>query len=285
MRGYLKEIIISIVAILVMLMAMMAYFKAMNEEKANSRIDMYTLVPPTATSILAVNRPMVFSRMILNNPLLNKIFAREIPEVFLSVVRKGQQTAPIVFSFHPQGVLAYMQVGSKTAHTIANDILPEKFRPYSPQIQTGNGINFYYYPDAENHFFGYYIHNGIWVGSYSRRLLERAALQQEREEVLLPEEMKHLRTSFDTNAPVNIICPAGQLGISSLSWVAADLFISEGAFCCYGSLPHTAVDSSLYRSIGDSLARRIEARYPQLRVSFQTRIEKQSINLTGCSPM
>ncbi|MDR2809494.1 MAG: hypothetical protein LBB84_02915 [Tannerellaceae bacterium] len=282
MKGYLKEIIISIVAILIMALAIIAYFKAVNEEQANSRIDVYTLVPPTATTLLAVNRPAVFSRMILNNPLLNKIFAREIPEIFLSVIRKNQQMTSIIFSFHPQGVLAYMQVGSKTAHTIANDILPEKFRPYSPQVQTENGINFYYYPDAENHFFGYYIHNGIWVGSYSRRLLERAALQQQKEEILLPEEIKRLRASFDTTAPLNIICKADELGIRNLSWVSADLFISEGAFCCYGSLPLTAVEAL---SIGDSLARRIEAKYPQLQLSFQTQTEDASINLTGCSPM
>ena len=285
MRGYLKEIIISIIAILIMVLAIIAYFKAMNAEKSNSRIDVYTLIPPTASTLIAVNRPAVFSRMILNHPQLSSIFAREIPEIFLSVVREIQQMSSVVFSFHPQGVLGYMQVGSKAAYTIANDILPEKFRPYSPQAQRIGNISFYYYPDAGNHFFGYYIHNGIWVGSYSRRLLERAAQQQQGEEVLLPEEMQRLRASFDNNVLMNIICPAGELGLHNLSWISANLFIGQGAFCCNGSLPYAAVDSSLYASIGDTLSRRIEARYPPLRMSFQIQPEEESINLTGCSPM
>jgi hypothetical protein len=284
MRGYLKEIIISIVAVLIMLLAIVAYFKAVNEEKDNSLTDLYTLVPPNATTLLAVNRPSVFSRIILRNSSLSKMFADKIPEIFLSVVRENQQMTSIVFSFHPQGVIGYMQVGSKTAHAIANDILPKKFRPYSPQVQTENGVNFRYYPDAENHFFGYYVHNGVWVGSYSRKLLERTARQQGGE-VLLPEEVKRLRTSFDTEAPLNILCPADELGLDRLSWVSADLFVSEGAFCCHGSLPYTAIESSMYLSVGDSLSRRIEAKYPQLRLSFQIQREEQSVVLTGCSPM
>jgi hypothetical protein len=285
MRDYLKEIIISIVAILIMLLAIMAYFKAINEEKLNSRIDVYTLVPPTATTLLTINRPALFARMVLSNPLLNKIFAQEIPEIFLSVVRENQQMASIVFSFHPQGILAYMQVGSKTAHTIANDILPEKFGPYSPQVQTENGINFYYYPDAENHFFGFYIHNGMWVGSYSRRLLERAALQQQREEASLPEEIKRLRASFNTTAILNIICPAGELGIGNLSWVSADLFISEGTFCCHGTLPYTDADSSQYMLMGETLSRRIERKFPNIQLSFQVSREDETVYYTGCFPM
>jgi hypothetical protein len=285
MRDYLKEIIISMVAILIMLLAIIAYFKAINEEKANSRVDVYTLVPPTATTLLTVNQPALFARVILSNPLLNKIFAQEIPEIFLSVIRENQQMTSVVFSFHPQGILGYMQVGSKTAHAIANDILPEKFRPYSPQIQTENGINFYYYPDAENHFFGYYIHNGIWVGSYSRRLLERAALQQQGEKVLLPEEVKHLRASFNTRVPLSIICPADMLGVSNLSWVSADLFISEGTFCCHGSFPYADADSSLYTSTGETLSRWIESKFPGIRLSFQVSREDETVYYTGCFPM
>jgi hypothetical protein len=285
MKGYLKEIIISLAAIGIMLMAIMAYFKAVNEEKAHSRMDLYTLIPPSATTVLTVNRPSVFSRMILDNPLLYKLFAGEIPEVYLSLIRKNQQMSSIVFSFHPQGVLACMTVNSQTAHAIAGDILPEKFKPYSPQIQTENGIDFHYYPDAENHFFGYYIHNGIWAGSYSRKLLEKAAAQQQEGEIRLPEEMNRLRASLDTNAPLNMICPANSLGLSNLLWVSADLFFSEGAFCCYGSLPHGSVEPSLYTSIGDTLSRRIETIYPQIRLSFQLQIEEQSISLTGCTPM
>ncbi|MDR1555423.1 MAG: hypothetical protein LBS88_00110 [Tannerellaceae bacterium] len=285
MRGYLKEIFISIAAMLLMLLAITAYFKAVREEKTNSRSDVYALVPPNAHTLLAVNRPVVFNRMILNNPSLYRMFSGEIPEVFLSIIRGNQQMSLVVFSFHAQGVICYMQAGSKTAARITKEILPEKYKPYLPQQQIENGIDFYYYPDTENRFFGYYVYNGIWVGSYSRKLLERAAVQQLNGEVLLPAGMNDRRASFDTNAPLNIICQADELGISSLEWLSADLFVSEGKICCYGSLPYDALGDSLYRSIGETLSQRITARYPRLQLSFQISREDESVYLTGCSPI
>lgn len=285
MKDYLKEIFISMAAILVMSLAITAYFKAMREEKAGSRSDVYTLIPPNAHTLLAVNRPPVFNRMILNNPPLYKLFAGEIPEIFLSIIRKNQQMPLIVFSFHSQGVICYMQAGSKTAGEINKEILPEKFGPYSPQKQTGDGVDFYYYPDTENRFFGYYVHNGVWVGSYSRKLLERAALQQKNGQVLLPADMNSRRALLDANAPLNIICRAGELGVGGMEWLSADLFVSEGKICCYGSLPYNILGSSRYMSIGETLSKRIAQRFPRFQLSFQINREGEAVYLTGCCPI
>lgn len=284
MKAYLKEIFISMAAILVMSLAITAYFKAMREEKAGSRSDVYALIPPNAHTLLAVNRPAVFNRMILNNPPLYKLFAGEIPEIFLSIIRQNRQMALIVFSFHPQGVVCYMQAGSKTAGEINKEILPEKFRPYSPQKQAGDGVDFYYYPDTENRFFGSYVHNGIWVGSYSRKLLERAALQQKEGRVLLPADMNGRRALLDANAPLNIIFRAEEVGVGGMEWLSADLFVSEGKICCYGSLPYDVLGSR-YLSVGETLSKRIAQRFPRFRLSFQINREDEAVYLTGCSPI
>jgi hypothetical protein len=285
MKDYLKEIYITVGAILIMLLAITAYFKSVREEKASGRLDVYTLIPPNANTLLAVNRPAVFNRMILNNPSLYKMFAGEIPDVFLSIIRKNQQMALVVFSFHSQGVICYIQAGSRTAGEINKEILPERFRPYSPQKQTENGIDFYYYPDADNRFFGYYVYQGLWVGSYSRKLLERAAFQQLKGEVELPAGMNSQRTSLDVEAPLNIICPAEELGISGVEWLSADLFISEGKICCYGSLPYDAIDEALYMSIGETLSEQISRKFPRLQLSFQIGRDQEDVYLTGCSPI
>jgi hypothetical protein len=284
MRDYVKEIAIGIAAILILSLAITAYFKAMREEKASSRSDVYTLIPPNAHTLLAVNRPAVFNRMILNNPTLYKLFAGEIPELFLSIIRANPQAALIVFSFHPQGVVCYMQ-GSQAAGAVSKEVLPARFKPYSPQKQSAGGFDFYYYPDAGNRFFGYYVYNGIWVGSYSRKLLERAALQQTQGEVELPAAMNSQRALFDPNAPLNIVCRAEELGIGGLEWLSADLFVSEGKICCYGSLPWQLVGDSLYRSAGETLSRRISRKFPRLQLSFQMNRENEAVYLTGCSPI
>jgi hypothetical protein len=285
MRNYLKEICLGMAALLVLSLAAAAYFKSVREGQAGARSDLYALVPPNVQTLLAVNRPAVFNRMILSNPMLYKLFDSEIPGIFLSLIRRNQQMSLIVFSFHPQGVVCYMQAGGRTAAEIGREILPERFKPYPPQKQSAGGIDFYYYPDAENRFFGYYVRQGIWVGSYSRKLLERAALQQLQGGLPLPAGIEGQRALLDKNAPVNIICRAGWLGIGGVEWLSADVFVSEGKICCYGSLPYEAAGGFPYRSMGEALSKRIGRKYPRLQLSFQISREKENIYLTGCSPI
>jgi hypothetical protein len=285
MRSYLKEIIVSTTALLIMSLVIMAYLKAVREEKAHNHPEaIYTLIPPNVRTLLVINRPFLFHEMILSNPLLRQAFSGEIPDVMLSVLRTDRLMPLVIISFHSQGVICYIQAGNRTANRITKDFLPERFNFYSPQKRTVNGIDFYYYPDTENHFFGSYVHNGIWVGSYSSKLLERAAEQQLNGEVLFPDEMNALRSSFDTNAPLNMIYPAGELGIDEVRWLSADLFVSEGVVCCHGRLPYEAV-GNMYLSLGDALSRQIEKKYPFLRVAFQMNHEEETVYYTGCVPI
>jgi hypothetical protein len=285
MKRYLKEIIISLVAVLFMVLVITAYFQSVKEEKLSIQTDLYTLIPPNAMALLIVNNPPTFNRMMLSNQSLYEMFASEIPEIFLSVIKENQQMQVVFFSFHSQGVLCYMQAGSKTSATITKEILPAKFKPYSPQIQSKNGVDFYYYPDVENHFFGYYVHNGIWVGSYSSKLLERAALQQQNGKVLIPAEMIELRASFDKKG-VNLLYPAAKLGINGLRWLPANLSVSDRGLDYNGRLPYKAEIESAYKYLADSLARRLEKKYPQLHIlSPETTQEDDIVSFTGYSPV
>ncbi|MDR1644335.1 MAG: hypothetical protein LBS05_00705 [Tannerellaceae bacterium] len=283
MRSYLTEILITVASLTVMSLVMVAYFKAVKEEKAYSSPDaLYTIVPPNARTLLAINRPYLFNEMILSHQALRPVFVAAIPDIFFSLLNTERQTYPVLFSFHPQGVVCYVQGGSRTAAWITNELLPERFRYYPPQKQTADGIDFYYYPDTENRYFGYYVHNGIWVGSYSSKLLERAAVQQLQGEILLPEAMNNLRETFDTQAPLNLICPAGELGIDAVRWLPADLFVSEGSICCHTHLPYAAAGNAA--AFGDTLSRRIEDKYPSLRIRFQIDHEEETVYYTGCIP-
>jgi hypothetical protein len=278
MKSYLKEILLSLASLLVLSLVITAYFKAMKEEKERRPDALYTLVPPNVRTLMAINRPYLFHEMILRHPALHPIFAAEIPEVFLSLLAADRPATRVVISFHPQGTLCCVQTDSRTAGWITEKYLPERFKSYSPQKQTGDGIDFYYYPDTGNRFFGYYVHRGIWVGSYSSKLLERAAGQQLKGEIQLPDGMDSLCGSFDTNAPLNLISPAGELGIDRAPWLSADFFVSEGTICCHGRLPY----DDAYESVGDTLSRRITEKYPSLRVTFQMSREEDALYYTGC---
>lgn len=76
-----------------------------------------------------------------------------------------------------------------------------------------DGITFTYYPDTGNRFFGYYQHEGIWVASYSKKLLEEVAqIQRNRQSYLLPDQDR-LRKSFDKNAPLNLMVQSDSLDL------------------------------------------------------------------------
>ncbi|MDR1259167.1 MAG: hypothetical protein LBK65_07830 [Tannerellaceae bacterium] len=284
MKGSLKELLIVIASVLFLSLAIIAYFRAVGKEKANSHPDaVYTLVPPGAHTLVAINRPLVFNAM-MNHPSFRRLISAEIPGIYQAVINAGQQASLIVFSFHPQGIVCYVQSGARTTGAITGDLLPGKFMPYPPQRQTAGGIDFYYYPDTGSRFFGYYVHNGIWAGSYSRRLLEQAAAQQQAGDILLPAGMDRLRTSFNVNEPVNLIFRAGELGLSDTGYLSADLYMSSGNIYCRGRIPYEAVASLPYASVGDTLSGLIENKYPYLQFAFQIEREDEYVSYTGWAP-
>ncbi|MDR3143064.1 MAG: hypothetical protein LBU37_15260, partial [Tannerellaceae bacterium] len=214
----------------------------------------------------------------------------------LSFVRENQHLQSLLLSFHSQGVICYVQGGDKMKNVIEK-MLKGHFKSYKPVKMNVSGMAFYYYADVNGRFFGYFIYNGVWVGSYSKKLLEKAAGQQLNPEASFPEEMKRLRSSFDTNAPLNIIFPAKELNLYVLErgatawritdkWLAADLFLSEENLCCYGSLPNEQNKSlAMYKSMGDTISARIRGLYSSVRLSFRIDREEERVYYTGCMPV
>ncbi|MDR1356407.1 MAG: hypothetical protein LBJ58_01910 [Tannerellaceae bacterium] len=281
MRAYLKELIIAVASILFLSIAVVAYFKAVSREKENSRPDaIYTPVPGNVRTLMAVNRPLVFSEM-MNHDSFRRVFETEMPEIYFTLVDAIPKAPLVVFSFHPQGVVCYMQASAKTTGSIINDLLPDKFKPYTAHRQTWNGLDFYYYPDTDGRFFGYYVHNGVWAGSYSSKLLEQSAAQQQTGELSLPAGMNRLRMSLNANEPVNIVFRANELGLSDAGYLSADLYMSGGNIYCRGSIATEALNGIPHASAGDVLSRRITSRYPYLRLEVRTETEGEYIDYTA----
>lgn len=296
MKTYLKEILISLLALLIMSLAIWGYIRSTKIQQSNIQVDIYNIIPSDVDALVAVNRPSVFNRMILEKQVLYDIFASQIPPLFLSLIQENQQLQSLVLSFHPQGTVCYIQVGDKMKNLI-DGLLENKFNAYKPLKTEADGIEFYYYPDTDSRFLGCFTYNGVWVGSYSKKLLEKVAEQQLNYLASFPEEMQQLRYSFDTNAPLNIIFPTRELNLYVLErgmpewritdkWLAADLFLSENNFCCYGFLPYEQTKSyAMYKSMGDTISTRIENLYSSIKLTFQINREGEHIYYTGCTPI
>ena len=168
----------------------------MQKEKDTVRTDLYTLVAPASDAILSVNRPAAFTKYISSRDSERDAFASKILDIYLSIIQNNRNILWLLLSFHPQE-LSFMHKRKQPVGRIEENTLQKAFGLFAPQKQKRDGITFTYYPDTGNRFFGYYQHEGIWVASYSKKLLEEVAqIQRNRQSYLLPDQDR-LRKSFD----------------------------------------------------------------------------------------
>ncbi|MDR1980323.1 MAG: hypothetical protein LBQ39_01725 [Tannerellaceae bacterium] len=294
MRTHQREIVVSVIALVVMSLAILSYIRSVEKEKQSAGTDLFQLVAPDPDALLAVNRPSIVTRMILNQKSLYSAFSSGLPPVFLSLIKESHE-GRMIFSFHPQGIVCYMKADGREVRSIEENVLQKRFGGYAPLKREKDGITYSFYAGTDSRFFGCYAYGGIWVGSYSRKLLEAVSRRQTGDGQPLPAEIGELRNAFDMNAPANILFPADDLNLYVSSdqspewrirhrWLATDLFLSEGRFCCYGNLPYTSLPAVYYRSMADTLSRRVEQLYPEIHMTFQINSEENKLYYTGCAP-
>lgn len=297
MKAYQREILIVIVAVIATALAVWYFFGSMEKEKIIVQTNVYRMLDSSPSGLLVVNRPAVFSRMMLSEEKIKGTFATYIPEVYLDIVKQHPSFPVVIFSFHEQGVVMYAKTDEGEAYLIHRNTLRPVYNTYRPPLQKKNGITFTYYPDAENRFLGCYYWNGVWVASYSKRLLEEAARRQWAEasdpEATPSTGIQNLVSTLDGHAPLNVVLPASRLDLyvqinDSLEWriknkwLTADIYTEAGRLCCMGAEPYHAVLDSLYPAMADTLSLRLEHFFPQLQINTQVDIGQETVYFTAC---
>lgn len=298
MKAYKRDITICILTALVTLSAVGYFLGDMKKVKHLAEIDLYTLISPNAHAVLAINRPSSFTRLMLAKKSVYDAFASKILEVYLSIIQKSPSLPSILLSFHPQGTVLYTKATESQVQMIEKEILEPSSGSFAPQKQSKGGITFTYYPDSGNRFFGSYYHEGVWVASYSKKLLEEAARLQLNKTHRTQEEQPWERATLDTNAPLNLLLQIGQLDLSSSpdstlqqpdqhQWIEADLFTNDQNICFFSRLPYqeTADTTDSTGFSPEAISLKLEELFPQFHLTITTRREKAMTFYTGCSPI
>ena len=297
MRRLKEDIGIIVLSLLIAAVSASYFLGFLQREKEAETQDLYYLLPTQPKSVLAINQPTAFVHLLLEKTPGMDILQRWIPEAFLYLLRQEPETPFLLFSFHPEGVICYAKANKKQAEKLEHDILRSYFSAYEPQEETLHDIRFRYYADTGSRFLGCYQHEGVWVASYSKRLLEQVVRKQ-----LLPQEqtdedsLSPFFRQFDRNATANLLFPSDgwQIQVArhdtilwkyNLPWVSTDLFPSEGNICGFCSFPYAVPNDSLYEAMGDSLAIQLEALFPRLHVTPQTSQDSSEVYFTFCSPL
>ena len=297
MRRLKEDIGIIVLSLLIAAVSASYFLGFLQREKEAETQDLYYLLPTQPKSVLAINQPTAFAHLLLEKTPGMDILQRWIPEAFLYLLRQEPETPFLLFSFHQEGVICYAKANKKQAEKLEHDILRSYFSAYEPQEETLHDIRFRYYADTGSRFLGCYQHEGVWVASYSKRLLEQVVRKQ-----LLPQEqtdedsLSPFFRQFDRNATANLLFPSDgwQIQVArhdtilwkyNLPWVCTDLFPSEGNICGFCSFPYAVPNDSLYEAMGDSLAIQLEALFPRLHVTPQTSQDSSEVYFTFCSPL
>ena len=297
MRRLKEDIGIIVLSLLIAAVSASYFLGFLQREKEAETQDLYYLLPTQPKSVLAINQPTAFAHLLLEKTPGVDILQRWIPEAFLYLLRQQPETPFLLFSFHQEGVICYAKANKKQAEKLEHDILRTYFSAYEPQEETLHDIRFRYYADTGSRFLGCYQHEGVWVASYSKRLLEQVVRKQ-----LLPQEqsdedgLSPFFRQFDRNATANLLFPSDgwQIQVArhdtilwkyNLPWVSTDLFPSEGNICGFCSFPYAVPNDSLYEAMGDSLAIQLEALFPRLHVTPQTSQDSSEVYFTFCSPL
>lgn len=296
MKAYLKELTISCIVIALALLIIWGFLNRINEGKAADQTDLYSLIADAPKALVSINRPSLFTRTILPRPLSQEILNKYIPDVYLSMVRKASPNKSFLFSFHPQGVVMYTKADKSQTGKIEQTVLAPYFKTYKPQRQVKNHVHYTYFADTGNRFFGYYHHEGIFVASYSKKLLEEVADRQLHNLSPLSADLKDIIDKQDRNIPMNIVIPADLLNITvSLNdstvwemknnWLSTDLFISEGSICGYSTYPGTGLPDSLYTTLADTFSLRLKQWNTIVNPSVQIHREDGRLHFTECIPL
>ena len=297
MRRLKEDIGIIVLSLLIAAVSASYFLGFLQREKEAETQDLYYLLPSQPKSVLAINQPTAFAHLLLEKTPGMDILQRWIPEAFLYFLRQEPETPFLLFSFHQEGVICYAKANKKQAEKLEHDILRSYFSAYEPQEETLHDIRFRYYADTGSRFLGCYQHEGVWVASYSKRLLEQVVRKQ-----LLPQEqsdedgLSPFFRQFDRNATANLLFPSDgwQIQVArhdtilwkyNLPWVCTDLFPSEGNICGFCSFPYAVPNDSLYEAMGDSLAIQLEELFPRLHVTPQTSQDSSEVYFTFCSPL
>ena len=297
MRRLKEDIGIIVLSLLIAAVSASYFLGFLQREKEAETQDLYYLLPTQPKSVLAINQPTAFAHLLLEKTPGMDILQRWIPEAFLYLLRQEPETPFLLFSFHQEGVICYAKANKKQAEKLEHDILRTYFSAYEPQEEILHDIRFRYYADTGSRFLGCYQHEGVWVASYSKRLLEQVVRKQ-----LLPQEqadedeLSPFFRQFDRNATANLLFPSDgwQIQVArhdtilwkyNLPWVCTDLFPSEGNICGFCSFPYAVPNDSLYEAMGDSLAIQLEALFPRLHVTPQTSQDSSEVYFTFCSPL
>ena len=136
------------------------FLAKLQEKKIQYDLDLYSLIPDDCYAIFHLHN----LSHCLNDSLLSNIFP-----VLWDRSLNSLLVDEAMLSLHDEGAILYKKVSSEIT-----DFFPSNFKSdFDPYVIKGDRINIHVITTTDNRFFCYFYYQGVWVGSYRKRLLDR----------------------------------------------------------------------------------------------------------------
>ncbi len=285
-----RDISAFIVLFLATIVCVRYFYKNMSDEQFVASVDPYSLVIPTPTAILAVNRPPVF-KMLLPMENIRRAFSDHTPAIFLSVIRQNPDLSSFMIAYYPQGDVLYAPMDRHTAGHIFERL--DAFFAFPAQQRMEEAVAVRYYPDVDKRFLGCYYHEGMLVASYNRGLLLKTVERQRACPARILPELADLIHKKGKGGAMNLFMQSDSLDLRIQvndstewrmrdHWLAIDLFHSEEGLCGFYEQPHEKELENLYPLLCDTITTRINQLFPQIRATAQASHDEAAAYFSIC---
>ncbi|MEG1749984.1 MAG: hypothetical protein RRZ65_09765 [Tannerellaceae bacterium] len=296
MRERTLEIVIGVLVATAGLLSIGYFWNSMRKEQTKVQTDLYSLIAPNANGLLSVNRPQLLYHMLEANSAIKQSFATYVPPLYQVLIFKSSLPS-LLLSFHPEGVLIYAKANKEQIDYLETKLLLPLMGGYAPIKRQVKGINYTFFAEKGNRYFGYYRTESEWVGSYNRLLLEASAQCLSHPTNNQPQLME-LRKKADKNAMMNLFLPTAPFNLytnlsgdstiwrmDKILWAGSDLFVNNKKLCCFSLWPERMPTDSLYQPMADTLTLRIGTFLPGMVVSGGLNSENGQAYYTACIPI
>jgi len=274
MKAYRTEIVIAILCLVAIVGIVIFYLLRMDSDARVDRVDVYDLILPDAQAVLSINRPKEFIAMLKEQPQLNAYFREVLPDESFRLLY-DLRYAPVLLVYYSQHVALYYPFHDMPGEK--NACFPER---YSVSVKK-EGVSFEFYPQQSTKYWGCYLYKGVYVASYSRKLLEAIAEVHRHGTGKCPLPIKRIKDRFDKNALFN----ASFHTAADKEWLPMDVFIHEKQVCSLLNYPVSFDSDSLITEALDSFSRQMEQLIPGLTIQSDYSKGDSVVYYTFCTSL
>ncbi|MCD7933332.1 MAG: hypothetical protein LUH15_19350 [Tannerellaceae bacterium] len=296
MKEYKKEIIVCFIALIAAGGAFWFFTYSLQQEKKAVQTELLHFVSSHITALFRVNRISLFEGVISGDTTFSDSWSQLIPDIFRTILHNQPELSPVLFSFSPQGVVFYANTTHAQAALMKDRVLSAVFPWYPPYNYEKYGILFSYYTDTEDRFFGCYYVDGVWVGSYSRKLLEESlrCYLTDRDRLQLPANTYRI----DPESPANLYLRSESLDLCFREednpawmltdyWINSDIFIGKSNICLFTTFPNDVVPEEWADVVRETFTDRINNFIPGMNLQYQLPEQEDPGDIfyyTACTP-